>query len=552
MMDLLFWIYLLSSGFLVAFGQPSWGAYLGAAAGAFGFALFWKAMCYFPEKKHRFWLSVFWFALIQAVQLSWMTSTYYVGSGILFVYLFLLFALGLQFGFLSLFISSGKSISFHRCLALSGCWVFLEWMRIFFLTGFTWNPVGLALGCSPYSTQLAALFGVYGLSFWVILVNLCAWNSLFCRQMMRSKWLWGILAFFPYVFGWLHQNWVEIQYEKSATPFSVALIETKFSVEQKYGNPNEGNEWLSPLAQWAEVWKYLKPDIPVDLIVLPEGAFPGAAFSPYYSLEDVKEEWVQCFGENSLTSFPPLKDPLAFVCLENNKICWKVSNAFLSQALSNYFHSDVILGLNDEEPVFRYNAAFCFHPQQIPERYVKRILAPVGEYIPLGSFSWISNFIGKNFGIYDSFDVGNEANVFSGSIPVGVAICLEEVYSSVVRELRQNGARLLVSLSNDGWFPCSRLPQQHFDHGRIRSVENGVYLLRSSNMGITGGVDCLGRSLDCLPLSNSGGSALYLSLPIYSYPTLYTWWGDAGILFFSAFCLFFSFLPCRFNRKSCS
>jgi apolipoprotein N-acyltransferase len=59
-------------------------------------------------------------------------------------------------------------------------------------------------------------------------------------------------------------------------------------------------------------------------------------------------------------------------------------------------------------------------------------------------------------------------------------------------------------------------------------------------MGITGGVDCLGKSLPCLVGSGEQKGALYLSLPIYSYPTLYSKWGDRAVLLFSIF--FISFL----------
>lgn len=551
-MNRLFWCYLLISGLLVSFGQPIWLSAMGMLSGIAGFALFWKAMLYFPEKKQRFWTAVFWFGTVQAIQLSWMTATQYVGVLVLPVYILLALVLGLQFGLLSSFISPNNPLLFRRCLALSGCWVLFEWSRIFILTGFTWNPVGLALSCSQFSVQFATLFGVYGLSFWVILVNLVGLNAFFISRTLKSRALWVVLALFPYGFGWVHQSWVEAQYKNSSTVLSVALIETGLSVEQKYGNHHFPDGQLSPLEQWVLVWGRLNPGIAVDLIVLPEGAFPGTAYRSYYFLEEVREEWIRCFGEESIASFPPLKSPLAFPYLQDRKIHWKVNNAFLTQALSNYFNADVIIGLNDEKLSSRYNAAFCFHPDQSsPEKHLKRILAPVGEYIPLSKISWIGRFIEENFGICDSFDEGKEATVFSGKIPIGVVICLEEVYSGVVRELRQKGARLFVSLSNDVWFPSSRLPQQHFEHGRIRSVENGVYLLRSSNMGVTGAVDCLGNLAGALPLAASGGEALYLSLPIYSYPTLYSWWGDQAILCLSLAFLSFFCAGRIYNRKSC-
>jgi apolipoprotein N-acyltransferase len=126
-----------------------------------------------------------------------------------------------------------------------------------------------------------------------------------------------------------------------------------------------------------------------------------------------------------------------------------------------------------------------------------------------------------------------EAKPFTGPIPTGVSICLEETYSHLIRELRLNGARLFVNISNDVWFPRSRLPEHHFQHGRIRAAENGVCLLRSCNTGITGAVDCCGRVVEVLPSSEEKVSVLHLNLPLRCFNTLYTWWGDNAVLWVS-------------------
>ena len=532
-----FFFLFLTSLFLVAFGQPSWSPLAGIFSSLFGFALFWRSTFYLSKKRDRFWAAVIWFAAVEGVQLSWMTSIDHIGPLILPVYILLLFGLGLQFGFLSLFLSF-EPIPFRRCLGISGCWVLFEWIRIFLFSGFTWNPVGLALSSSSYAIQFASLFGVYGLSFWVMLINLAAFNAFFT---FKNKIVWGIVAAIPFGFGLAHEKWVESYYKESAKNLSVALLETNLSVEKRYGDQE-----FSPLDQWQKILSYLAPEAKLDLIVLPEGAFLEPAYHPYFFLEEIEAIWTAHFGKKALLKFPPLTPPLAFPYQKNGKIHYKVSHAFLSQALSNYFQGQVIIGLNDDAGFSKYNAAFCFHPdERDPERHIKRVLAPVGEYIPLSHIGWISRFIEKHFGIYNSFDRGKKATVFSGAIPIGAAICLEEIYSGLIRELRRNGAELLISLSDDGWFPSSHLAQQHFDHGRIRSVENGVYLLRSSNMGVTGGVDCLGRPFTCLIPPQLEGRALHLSLGVYSYPTLYSWWGNAAILFLS---LSFLLLSCR---KSC-
>src|SRR3989344_2196125 len=145
---MLFWICLCSSFALVAFGQASWVPHFGIGAAAFGFAIFWRAMRMLPKRRDRFWLAFGWFAVIQAIQISWMSSTQYMGPLILVIFVLLVVALGPQF---------------------------------------------------------ASLLGIYGLSFWVIFVNLFALDA----TTWRKRGIWALLALFPYLFGMVHQLWIE-------------------------------------------------------------------------------------------------------------------------------------------------------------------------------------------------------------------------------------------------------------------------------------------------------------------------------------------------------
>jgi apolipoprotein N-acyltransferase len=517
---------------LTALGQPAWIRGLGPLAAAFGFALFWRAMLAFPRKQDRFFLSMAWFTCVQGVQLSWMATVDYMGPFILVVYLFLILGMGAQFGLLSFFFD--RPITASRALAMAGCWTIFEWLRLFFLCGFTWNPVGLALVDSPYSLQFASVWGIFGLSFWVILVNLAAIHALMEKTTKKIA-LWGSLALFPYAFGLANQAWIESRVPSSGS-LNVALIQTGLFPEQKDRLPEDPSAYIQPLDQWARILAVLDDKKKVDLIVFPEAALPLGAHNAGYSLEAVK----RCFDEGD---FPPLKSPYAV----HDWAGWKVCNAFLIQALANHFKSDVIIGLDDVDLAGKYNAAFHFRPNDLPyERYEKRVLAPIAEYIPMRQWRRLSHFVGQQFGIYSSFDAGTKAKVFQSTFPIGVSICLEETFSNLTRELRVEGAELFVNLTNDAWFPRSRLPRQHFDHGRVRAAENGVYILRACNTGVTGVIDCFGKPVDQLPVSEEKASALYLTLPIRSYSTLYTWWGDQAILGISAVGLLFHFL---FQKK---
>lgn len=513
---------------IVAFGQPAWIPGFGILSAALGYALFWRAMLAFPRVRDRFLLSMVWFAAVQGVQLSWMTTMDYMGPLILVVYLILILGMGVQFGLLSFFFN--RPINAIRALGLAGCWVLLEWVRLFFFCGFTWNPMGLALADSSYALQFASVWGIFGLTFWVILVNLAGLNALTEKTKGRMA-IWAGLAFFPYAFGWIQQHWIEYHVPISRE-LNVALIQTGLYPEQKDYCNVAPSSYVEPLDQWDRVLSVLDESKPVDLIIFPEAALPLGAHTASYELHEIKNYFEE-------KDFPPLKSPYAFFDSRG----WRVNNAFLVQTLANHYKSHIIVGLDDADLSGRYNAAFHFLPENLPYgRYEKRILAPVAEYVPLREWQFFSRFVADQFGIYSSFNPGTEVKIFQAPLPIGVSICLEETFSNLIRELRVKGAELFVNLTNDVWFPGSKLPMQHFDHGRVRAAENGVYILRACNTGITGVIDCFGRSVQQLPASEQKVSSLYITVPIRSFATLYTWWGDSAILGISAVGMVLQFL----------
>lgn len=521
----MFWWLLTSSFLIVAFGQPARLPILGLGAASFGFALFWKAMLSLPSAKLRFWLAALWFFCVQLIQLSWMSSTEYMGPLILAVYIVVNVGLGLQFAVLSSWLSKEDSLSISKILAMASLWVFFEWIRLFVSTGFTWNPAGLFLTCSLYSRQMASLGGIYGLSFWVMLVNLLALKAWLSARKMTLAIFAG-LALLPYLAGALYIWHLDA---KPTQVLRVALVQTALLPEQKDFDSSRASAFIPLDQQWAQILELLEEKLSgqtVDLIILPEGALLYGAYYYPYDLKTFETIWKDYFGTDSLSQLPPLEKPKAFLRFDR----WKVTNAYWAQAIADHYKADVIVGLDDE----RHNAAFLFRPnQKIPQRCEKQILVPVSEYIPLCGQKWLSQFIEEKFGITQSFLAGSETKVLTAKVPLSISICYEETYGDLCRQGRLHGATLFVNLSNDAWFPSSLLAQQHFDHGMIRSVENGVSVLRSCNTGVTCGVDRFGRTIKLLEPSEKKGEALFFDMPIDTHSTLYTLWGDKAILLLS-------------------
>ena len=80
-----------------------------------------------------------------------------------------------------------------------------------------------------------------------------------------------------------------------------------------------------------------------------------------------------------------------------------------------------------------------------------------------------------------------------GGKPVSTAICYEVVYPALIRAGVLDGSTLLTTITNDAWFGRSSAPYQHFAMASMRAIEQGRYLARVANTGISGIVDPYGR-----------------------------------------------------------
>ncbi len=528
MNKLFFW---LISFVIAAFAQPAWNPFLGYFAFTLGYALFFYSI-YALEKRKRFIAAFFWFFCVQAIQLSWFTSTKYQGVLILFVYLFILCWFGLEFGIITLLLPK-KNIRILNILAIASLWTIFEWSRLFLLCGFSFNQIGMCLANNYFSMQLASIIGIYGLSFYVILVSLTALKAVIDRS-VKVGTCWAFLVIFPYVFGFISLKVHENDFNNTKTVNAV-LVQTSILPEQKNLLATYENEFVSPIIQWQRIIRFIKNEAQenIDLIILPEAAVALGAFDNLYPIDLVEKLLISEFGRDILPNFPDMKEP--YVKKYNDE--FYASNSFFVKSLSNFYSSEIIIGLDDYEKKEdkSYNAAFYFNKDTDEIlRYEKQVLVPIGEYIPM---SWVQDFVEKKYNITGAFTHGKESKVFSNKIPMSVSICYEETYPYLMRQGRVKGANLFINITNDGWFYNSKLFKQHYDHAVLRSVENGVPLLRACNTGITAAVDSFGREIKAIK-NEDEAKAIFVKMPVYHYPTLYAYWGDLFILSVSLICLF--------------
>ncbi|MBD3180249.1 MAG: apolipoprotein N-acyltransferase, partial [Candidatus Latescibacteria bacterium] len=177
-----------------------------------------------------------------------------------------------------------------------------------------------------------------------------------------------------------------------------------------------------------------------------------------------------------------------------------------------------------------YNSAGLFNSEgKLTGRYYKINLLPFGEKIPFSSiFPRLENI---RFG-QANFKSGRRMTIFhSHAGDFGVLICFESTFADQSREYVRKGARFLVNVTNDGWFNSQRGPVQHSETAILRAVENGVFILRSANTGVSMYIDPAGRVLKKYGLNREG--IIYCGVEGPSGRTPYNRFGN-GIFYLMA------------------
>ena len=123
--------------------------------------------------------------------------------------------------------------------------------------------------------------------------------------------------------------------------------------------------------------------------------------------------------------------------------------------------------------------------------YRKMHLVPFGEYVPARRVFF---FMSRIVQAVSDFSAGDTADVLpvDGHL-VSTAICYEIIYPNLVRQFTSAGSELLTTITNDSWFGATSAPYQHFAQASMRAIENGRFLVRAANTGISGIVDPYGH-----------------------------------------------------------
>ncbi len=323
-------------------------------------------------------------------------------------------------------------------LIFPAVWVLCEWTRGWFLTGFPW----LALGYSQVDAPLggyAPLLGVYGVS-WLLALS-AGLAALLLGQGGRVRYaaLAGLVLLWLAGWGLRGVDWTA----PAGAPFRVSLIQGDVTPSLKW-QP----ERLRPTLDLYR--KLTREHWDSRLVIWPETAVPTFAHQVEHSFLD------------------PLADE------------------------ARRMGTDVLLGVpvRDRESGLYYNALMTLGAQR--EVYRKHHLVPFGEYLPL---RWLLQPLGSviDFPMSDfSAGDGRRPLLHMAGYGAALSICYEDAFGEEMLGAFPEAA-FLVNVSNDAWFGDSLAPHQHLEIARMRALEAGRWMLRSTNSGVSALIDDKGR-----------------------------------------------------------
>jgi len=414
----------------------------------------------------------------------------------------------------------GFAYLIHHLVSLSGksfliliipfSWVASEFVLSTLFNGFPWLLAGYSQMDGPLAS-LATWFGVYGVGWFmlaIISVSIVLVDGLIrlnkinqsvdplhqsALKSVRNKSTLILLIVLSFPLSSHFMQPEPIIYKEKMS-LDVALVQPNISQEKKWKK-----EYFSEIID--TLYRQTNEHWDADLIVWPEGAIPAYKHQVHDIFADIERKLKP--SQSNLLSGVPVYD--------REK---KVSYVGFS-AVGNS-----------------------------PQTYHKQALVPFGEYVPLAQILR---------GVIDFFDLPM-SNFIPGSsqqpamsfehYDVIPAICYEIAYPNILQTMlkqadkKSNKPKLIVTVSNDAWFGDSLGPFQHMQMARMRALELGIPLIRSTNDGITAIVDAKGKQL--IQLDRHTQDTLRYRVSLNGYDTLYRHYGYLGLYFILALsCLFF-------------
>lgn len=447
-----------------------------------------------------------WLKLVDKKQAAWLGFSFglgWFGAGISWVHVSIadfgglpligsLTLMALLVSYLALFpalifyCSTRYSQAWLQPFALAAFWVFFEWIRSWFLSGFPW----LSLGYSQLDSLFTGWFpiaGETGVTFILVLSSaLCA--QVMCRSFNQSAFVITKESSFLLIviISSLLVNRLEFS-EVESEKVSIAMVQGNIEQELRWVPEQDIPTMKKYLYMTRELWHN-------QIIIWPEAAVPR--------LEPLALDYLTQVDDEAFSSDTGLVTGIA----NYNFTTTEAHNALIVLGKFNSAQT---------EPQYQY-----LHQN----RYAKHHLLPIGEFIPLES--WLRGLAP----IFDlpmsSFSRGDyeQASLLVNNYRLLSAICFEIAFPRQIRANLRSNTDFILTVSNDAWFGASHGPAQHLEIAQVRAAEFGIPVLRATNNGITAFIDHRGKVIKRAPQFEA--ASIETELARVGGITPYRWYGD--------------------------
>ncbi|WP_407149436.1 apolipoprotein N-acyltransferase [Bradyrhizobium sp. ORS 86] len=436
-------------------------------------------------------LSGYWFGLGYFVPgLYWIGYAFFVDAQT-FAWLTPFAVLGLP-AYLALFTALGFALArliwprdASRVLALAASLTISEWLRGHLLTGFPWNAFGYALSEPLALAQTASLIGLWGMTF--LAVAIFASPAVLIDGSSRGRKPWRAPAAAVLVLAaMLAFGAVRLSQHPTAMVAGTKLRIMQPDLQQ--------DAKFNYSAKAAVMQKYLalsdRASGPqstgvrdANILIWPESAFPF-----FLTREaDAMAEIADLLPKGTVLITGSVRAP------------------------------DLPAGVRITRA---YNSIYVIdHDGSVLSVYDKLHLVPFGEYLPFQSWMEKLGFqqLTKVVGGFIPGTIRRPLDV-PHAPPALPLICYEAIFPGSIVD-RDERPGWIINVTNDGWFGLSTGPYQHLQQARLRSIEEGLPLVRAANTGISAVIDPVGRIVAQLGLGLEG--VLDAGLPAAIAPTIY-------------------------------
>lgn len=381
-----------------------------------------------------------------------------------------------------------------RILAFASAMTAAEWLRGHILTGFPWNSFGQALAATPALAQTASLVGLWGLTL-IALVTLASPAVLADPpEASRRPWLLPAISVLLLAgmagFGLYRLQAIEVG---TVQGVRLRIMQPNLPQDEKF-RPAAKQKVLDLYSSVSD--RATAPDRnglrDVTHLIWPESAFP-------FFLEREPD---------ALAHIADLLPPNVVLVTGAARVENKSATAE-----ARVYNSIRVIG--DDGAIL--------------STYDKAHLVPFGEFLPFQAFLE-SLGLEQLTRVRGGFTPGN--GLRSLSIPrapvAAPLICYEAIFPGAVLP---DGPRpgWLLNVTNDAWFGDTPGPHQHFAQARLRTIEEGLPMVRAANNGISAVIDPLGRVVRIHKLGTDG--VVDAPLPQSIPPTIYARFRDVPALF---------------------